>query len=719
MMATRFALSNRTPSALAALALCGLCSFNTAAQSTLPSVVVSGRMAESPVDLSGFGDVPLHKLPMQANVLGQERQKDAGVQRLADLSSFDASVSDAYNAAGYIDYLTVRGFVLDNRFNYQRDGLPISAETALPLANKASMELLKGISGMQLGTSAPGGAVNLIVKRPTLNLSSATLSWRSDNSVEAAVDLSRRFGSGEVFGLRINAAAAHLDPSLRDAKGQSQSLAIAADWRISPDTLLEVEFEDSRQSQPSQPGFSLLGNTLPDAKSIAPRINLNNQPWSLPVVFDNSNASLRLQQRLNQDWRAQLHLGVQHLKTDDRAAFPFGCYDAGTDVYYADRYCPNGNFDLYDYRSDNERRNTSAFDLQLNGKFATGPVRHELSTGILSTKYQSRYQQLAFNYAGTGNVNGQLFTSAAPDLYDGNTDRDQRSTELYLRDTLALTAEARLWAGARHTRISRDSVVTDGSSATSYTQSFTTPWLAMSYQLGPQYMLYASWGEGVESAVAPRLPRYVNAGQGLTPLKSRQSEFGLKSGTTALDWSVNWFDIERPQWSDIGACDVDGSCERKSDGIAHHRGIEAMSDFKWRDGGIVASAMWLKAAREGSATASVNGLRPANVPNSNFKLQARQRIAAVPGLTLMAGLVHEASRMVLEDNSVSIPAWTRIDLGARLEQNTRYAQLTWRAGIDNVADTRAWKESPFQFGHAYLYPLAPRTLRLSVEMRLP
>lgn len=718
-MAIRFALSNRTPTALAALALCGLCSLNAAAQSTLPSVVVSGRMAETPVDLSGFGDVPLHKLPMQANVLSLERQKDAGMQRLSDLTSFDASVSDAYNAAGYIDYLTVRGFVIDNRFNYQRDGLPISAETALPLANKASMELLKGISGMQMGTSAPGGAVNLVVKRPTLNLSSATLSWRSDNTVEAAVDMSRRFGSGEIFGLRINAAAAHLDPSLRDAKGQSRSLAMAGDWRISPDTLLEVEFESSRQSQPSQPGFSMLGAQLPDAKSIDPRINLNNQPWSLPVVFDNNTASLRLQQRLNQDWRAQAHLGVQHLKTEDRAAFPFGCYDAASDFWYADRYCPNGNFDLYDYRSENERRDTTALDLSLNGKFVTGSVRHELSTGVLSTKYESRYQQLAFNYAGTGNVNGQLMTSAAPDLYDGNTNLDQRSTELYLRDTVAVTSNTRLWAGARHTRISRDSAVTDGSSPTSYTQSFTTPWLALSYQLGPQYMLYASWGEGVESALAPKLPRYINAGQALTPLKSKQSEVGVKSGTTALDWSVNWFDIERPQWSDIGACDVDNSCERKSDGVAHHRGIEAMSDFKWKDGGIVASAMWLKAKREDSADAAINGLRPTNVPNSNFKLQARQRIAAVPGLTLMAGFVHEASRMVLEDNSVSLPAWTRIDLGARLEQNTRYARLTWRAGIDNVADTRAWKESPFQFGHAYLYPLAPRTLRLSVEMRLP
>ena len=57
---------------------------------------------------------------------------------------------------------TVRGFELDNRFNYRRDGLPINAETSIPLDNKAQVEVLKGTSGIQAGTSA----VELHVLRP-------------------------------------------------------------------------------------------------------------------------------------------------------------------------------------------------------------------------------------------------------------------------------------------------------------------------------------------------------------------------------------------------------------------------------------------------------------------------------------------------------------------------------------------------------------------------
>ncbi|MGS0759252.1 TonB-dependent siderophore receptor, partial [Roseateles sp. GG27B] len=65
---------------------------------------------------------------------------------------------------------------------------------------------------------------------------------------------------------------------------------------------------------------------------------------------------------------------------------------------------------------------------------------------------------------------------------------------------------------------------------------------------------YGSWGEGVESEVTPNRLRYAAAGQALPALKSRQFEIGLKAGSNLVDWSVNWFDVTRPAWRDIGAC---------------------------------------------------------------------------------------------------------------------------------------------------------------------
>jgi outer membrane receptor protein involved in Fe transport len=89
------------------------------------------------------------------------------------------------------------------------------------------------------------------------------------------------------------------------------------------------------------------------------------------------------------------------------------------------------------------------------------------------------------------------------------------------------------------------------------------------------------------------------------------------------------------------------------------------------------------------------------------------------GLELAADLSHEGRRSAVPDGSIELPSWTRTDLAARWVQATAYGGTqTWRLGIDNLFDRRAWKEAPTQFGHIYLYPLAPRTLRLSVTAAL-
>ncbi|KQW37463.1 TonB-dependent receptor [Rhizobacter sp. Root404] len=684
----------------------------------LQPVTVTGR-ATPPASVSGWGEIPLAKTPVQASVFDAAQLKDSGVQRLSDLTAADPAVSDAYNAEGYWDFLTVRGYVIDNRFNFRRDGLPINAETSIPLDNKARVEILKGTSGMQAGTSAPGGLVNYVVKRPLdTPLSSIGLEWRQPGTVTAAFDLSRRFGVDNAFGVRLNAAAAHLDPMVRDSEGRRHLFALAADWRVSPDTLLEAEIETSHRSQPSQPGFSMLGDTVPPPGD--PRLSLNNQPWSLPVVMNATTASLRWQQRLSTDWRFVAHAATQQLRTDDRLAFPFGCFDpnpAPDGTYYADRYCPNGTYDLYDFRSENERRRTDALDLSLQGKLQTGAIAHTLTAGVLQSRVRNRFQQQAYNYVGTGNVEGTLFTSADPSLTDENTNRDERSTELYLRDAVALTDAATAWLGVRHSRIERESVRTDGSRPTDYAQSFTTPSIALSYAFARDQLVYASWGQGVESNVVTNRPRYSNAGEVFTT-KSRQAEIGLKGASDAFDWNLAAFDIRRPRIQDFGSCDADGTCTTRLDGTAHHRGIEASAGWRRGAWALRGGAQWLRAKVEGSADPTIDGQQPTNVPQRTLKLQAAYDVAALPGLNLQGGLVHESARMVLPENSASIPGWTRVDAALRYETQVAGVRTTWRAGVDNLFDKRAWRESPYQFSHAYLYPLAPRTFRLSMQVDL-
>jgi len=701
------------------------------AQTALETVTITGK-APVPASVAGWGEVPLERAPVQATTVDAERMRDAGARRLADLVRFDPAVNAAYDTEGYIDYFTVRGFVIDNRFNVRRDGLPINAETSIPLENKARVDVLKGLSGMQAGTSAPGGLVDIVVKRPLdAPLRSAFVEWRERGSVAASVDLSEHFGVGGVFGVRLNAGAEHLDPQVRNARGNRNVIALAGDWRASQSTLVEAEVEHSHRSQPSVPGFSLLGEAVPPPAD--PRLSLNNQPWSLPNVFDATTASLRVAQKLAPDWRLVVQGLAQRLRTDDRIAFPFGC---GTDsagpggTTYFDRFCANGNFDLYDFRSENERRHSSTLDVSLHGSAATGALAHALTAGVQRTVVHNRFQQSAFNFAGTGNVDGTLVVPPAPDLTTPNTNRDERSTELALRDAIAFGGSgATLWLGARHTRLERSATPTDGSDGTSFSQSFTTPFVAFSQELGRGQLVYASWGKGVESDVAPvvpldatatpPVPRYTNAGQALPAAESRQLELGIKGGMRRAEWSAAAFDIRRPLFGDIGTCGP-AQCTRGLVGEQRHRGVEASMGWRSDAWGVRAGAQWLHARVANPADPTLDGRKPTNVPEVSARVQGDVAIAGVAGLRLLAAGSYESSREVLPDNSAAIPSVTKFDVGARYDAKLADGGATWtlRAGIDNVFDRRAWRESPYQFGHAYLFPLEPRTFRVSLEVAL-
>ena len=694
------------------------------AQDTQRITITGSATAQAP-SVAGFGSSALQRAPFAATVIDQRALQDAGISSLGDITRLDAGITDAYNAPGYWNQLAVRGYTLDNRFNYRRDGLPINAETVIGQANKQSLEVLKGTSGLQAGTSAPGGLVNLVVKRPTERVREASLAWTQSGSVAAAFDIGERSAGG--LGWRINLDGARLDPPTRDSKGQRWLAAAAFDARLGAKTLVEAEIELSRQSQPSTPGLSVLGSRLPDARTIDPRTNLNNQAWSLPVVMAGRTGSLRLSHSLVDSAEQQVdliaHAMRQRLTSDDRIAFPYGCSAAGQ----YDRYCADGSFDIYDFRSDNEQRTSDALDLAVKGRAHWAGLRHDFNAGVLFTRYVARFERQAFNYVGSGSIDGRTRVPADATLTDENTDRDERSTELHLQDSVALGAQWSLWGGVRHTRLERASVRTDGSRATQYTQAFTTPWLALSHALSARTQAYASVGEGIESEVAPNRARYVNAGQALPALKSRQIELGLKHSSQAFDARVAAFDIRRPATGDFHAddgapalddCSDADPCPRRSDGIAHHRGVEAEAEWRKGELSLRGSAMLLRARRSGSANALIAGLQPTNVPARSLKLQAAYNVSALPGLALVGFLTHEDRRMVLPDNSLATPGWTRIDLGARYTQRVGQQTFVWRLGVDNATDRRAWQEAPYQFGHAYLYPLAPRTVHAALAVRL-
>jgi iron complex outermembrane receptor protein len=225
--------------------------------------------------------------------IGAEALADAGIGRcLSGLTRLDAGVTDAYNAEGY--WSTCRARL------HARQPLQLpprrpadQRRDRLPLANKERVEVLKGTSGIQAGTSAPGRP-GQPGRQAADNGAAAPrhAGWREGGSVLA------RSTSASASAPTANSACAstprieHLDPLVRNTAASAACWPWPADWRGPGDTLLEAEFEPAASRQPSVPGFSLLGNRVPDAAH-RPAHQPEQPGLAQPVVLDGDTASLR------------------------------------------------------------------------------------------------------------------------------------------------------------------------------------------------------------------------------------------------------------------------------------------------------------------------------------------------------------------------------------------------------------------------------------------
>jgi iron complex outermembrane recepter protein len=671
-------------------------------------------------DVGGFGEA-LAKTPQSVTVFGSDLLNATATQSLSNVLKLDASLADSYNTTGYIESVSVRGFLLTQENNFRRNGLATSNYGPIALENKERIEVLKGVAGLQSGVSAPGGLVNYVTKVPLKSaFTTATVAADEYGGAKVQVDANRMLGN---VGVRMNAGAERLRTQFDRADGSRQFVSVALASALTTDTSVAVDFEFHKRKQPSVPGQGLLdvngdgvGDSLPAA--INPRLNLNNQSWSLPFESTTTTTQIALSHRFNTNWNARVSASAQQSRINDRVAFPDGCSNAKNYVYPG--LCANGDVDVYDFRSEDEKRKLTSWDAHINGKIATGDVDHAVRFGIsghnIGTDLPPRQ---AYNYVGSTNIYTPTLLPADPTPMDLNTNSRERTLEAYASIQSNLTMAIQSFVGARVSKLNRSSERSDGSRAIEYRQTVATPWAGLSYSPSPETMVYASWGQGVElEAVPNRASRFVNFGETLPALKSKQTEIGLK-------WQANkrllitgaLFNIEKPYADDIAQTD-DRAVRVAGRKIARHRGIEMAAVGRVTDElSLQASAMLLNAKYIRAVDASLVGERVTNVPRLKTSLFADYKIAAVSGLAINALMTFENGKTVNTEGSVALPRAWQIDAGIRYQHQMIGKSTLWRVNFENVTNRTYWREAPTQYwGGVYLFPSTPRTVRASVTM---
>jgi len=703
---------NLKPSLLACAVLQAFSIAPSIAQNEVQSVVVSGSkwLATDRASIGGFSDMPLLETPASISALTLNQMQDLSIRSASEAARFDASVGDAYNAVGYAEQFSIRGFALDNATSYRKDMIAISGDTQIPLENKERIEILRGLAGLQAGVAAPGGMINFVTKRPTYApLRSATVEVRERGTVYGAVDLGGRFDDRR-FGYRINAAAEDLKSYVRGADGERQFVSAAFDWQITPDALLQLDIDHQHKSQITAPGYQLIRNeTLPSG--VSPKMLLNEQPWTKPVDTDSSNLGLKFAYRLNADWSATVNANKHWFKRDDFTAFPYGCSNEG-DGYYPG-YCSNGDYDVYDYQSVGERKTPWGAQALLQGRFATGAVRHSLSAGLAYAERHDSYGEDVYEYVGSSNIYQNAIVPPIGAEFSTGPVMERRSIEersAFVQDVLTLSDQFTVHAGVRYVKIKRNELEEIDQPWVRERSSYLLPNVALVYAPARDWRVYGSISHGLQyGGIAPM--ETTNENQALSPARSKQAEIGFKRNVNEhLALAGSLFEIRQ------GLEYTNGANTFVRAGEQQHRGLELSAQGQAvRNLDYSVSLMALDTDQSDTGDASTEGKRVTNVPKYRSAVWLGYAVPQIEGLKLDAVWQYSSDKAFDPGNRVKVPGYHVAGFGASYALRMGGLNTVIRARVDNAFDKFYWRDVTQSLG-GYLLPGAPRTFRLSAQV---
>ncbi|ANJ55551.1 TonB-dependent receptor [Pseudomonas silesiensis] len=691
-----------------------------AADTELPAVTVtgedtSGYQAHS-ASVGGFDATPLLDTPASISVVTEALIKDRQARLLSEVLQNDASVGESYAPVGYYENFVVRGFSLNSASSYKINGRTITGEQNVGLENKQQVELLKGLSGLQSGVSEPGGLVNYVTKRPA-NVRSVTVSTDDRGSGYLATDVGGFFGNEQQFGLRANVAHEELHSYVEHTNGQRDFASLAFDWNISPDALLQLDAEYQTREQRSAPGYQLLGGTrLPHHTS--PKKLLAHQSGSNPVTTDALNLNGNFEYRFSDTWKGTISASRSRVVIDDYSAFAWGCYGSASCASAAvpNYFSPEGDYDLYDFRSPDDTRRNDEVQAAFTGAFDTVGLGHELSVGASAFRRVVDKRDTINVMIGSANIDSEPADFARYDgpLNDSYRRLDSRQYGLFFNDRISFNEQWQTVLGGREVRLDEETFDSQGET-TRHTQRYVfLPQAALIYKPLHNLALYTRYSKGL-SLGGEAAWFTTNAFEILAPTVSRQIEAGIKYDWQRISLAAALFQIR--QAYQYSRPNDDGTFTFTQQGEQKNTGLE-LSANGWASQRlqIAASVAAIRARVSDSGTPAYEGHQAINVPTLRANLQGDYALPGIDGLALLGGVQYSASKYANRQGGVETGAYAIFNVGSRYSTRIDGYDTVFRLTVDNLFDKRYWRDAGEYLGDGYLFQGAPLTARLSASI---
>jgi catecholate siderophore receptor len=633
---------------------------------------------------------PLREIPQSITSFSAPLLRDLNLPTVARAMEYVPGVVMG-QGEGHRDAPTIRG--QSTTADFFVDGVRDDAQYYRDTYNVAQLDALKGSNAAVFGRGGGGGVINRVMKQaqftPVYSGRAETGSW---NQRRLTLDLGQRIAPRTAG--RINLLHEAGDGFRRafdyERNGITPTVAVLAG-----PVLLQAggeHFTDRRVVDRGIPSFS--GAPAPlDARAFVGDPSQNRSTLTAQNGYVMATWSARPGLELRNHTRAYRY-----------------------DKFYQNTFANSAlnatgtQFTIGGYNNSNDRR--SLFNqTDAVWSLTRGAVKQTLLVGTeLSRQRTDNYRETAYfnNTATSFAVTPAAPTVSVPVTWrqsasDANNRASTTVAAVFLQEQLSLGQYVRLLGGVRHDRFTMQLDDHRTGNRFGRTDHLLAPRGALILTPSSALSFYGSWSMAYLPSSGDQFGSLTASTETIKPEAFRNREAGLKWALRpTLDLTAAWYLLDR---SNTTAPDPLDATRLVQTGRQQTRGAEFGVQGavlpRWDIMGGVAVQRATIVSRTSAARA---GASVPLVPHTTASVWNKVRVTRQTSLSL--GVVHQGHRYAAVDNTVRLPAFTRLDAGLFLGLPRG---LSTQLHVENALDTRYTATSQ---GNNNIMPGAGRTLRL-------
>jgi iron complex outermembrane receptor protein len=621
-------------------------------------------------------DTALKETPQSISVITRDQMDALGVESLSESLRYTPGVVGQYgNTDLRYDWLTVRGFVPGRYLDGLR--LPFGSrgysQPRIEPFGLERVEVLKGPASLLYGQGAPGGLVNMVSKRPTVeSVREVEVQYGSHNRQQLGVDLGGKIDDEGKLSFRLVGLGRKSDTAYDYVSEEKTYIAPSLTWRPDADTRLTLLAQYQKIDSKGGGGAPVLpatGTLYTSAFAPLSTSTFAGEPNFDRFTNEQYSMGYEFEHRLNDTWTIRQNFRFGETNADTRRV----------QVYCTTLACDPASMGRYAWAFP-EKSRLYTIDNQLQGNFSVGATSHTLLMGADYSSERSHYDETSLGLlAGTFNAYAPvygLYNGAVPPVATRiDQKRDQIGT--YVQDQIRLQ-QWTLVAGGRYdwANTSTRTATSAADGSVKQSDSAFTGRLGLLYSFDNGITPYLSYSTSFQPTAGTS-----RSLEPFKPNKGKQYEAGVKYQPDGTDTMVTLSTYQLTQ-QNVTTPDPTNTSFNEQTGEVRMRGVELEGKVKLRRGLDLIASYGYTDSKITKANANGTGInntgnRLAFVPRNQAGawLDYAVQSQALAGFSVGSGVRYLGENFGDNANVYHMPGVTLFDAALRYDFGKSNASL--------------------------------------------